>query len=199
MAPDSTVINDVLKETPDSSLPPAPPRPPSFMTYASSESGEMVIPIMHELPKWPKNCSKPPTNRYSRSFMSMPTRCPFPPSFFDNDSDDVDNVQYLPDEHTISSAQGCVLRAESGKETTLKQVVNNSPRTVIIFIRWFWCALCQQYIEELSESLKDGSAARLRLDELGTSVVIIGQGDWKMIAAYRSEFSFLGQLFFRAL
>ncbi|KAG0142489.1 hypothetical protein CROQUDRAFT_135552 [Cronartium quercuum f. sp. fusiforme G11] len=96
----------------------------------------------------------------------------------------------LPDDLAISRVQRCLLKTETGVCTTFKEVISRSPRTAVIFIRFFWCALCQTYVSKLSESLKDGSPARCRLQASGTKVILIGTGNWRMMASYRGECCF---------
>lgn len=91
----------------------------------------------------------------------------------------------LLDESATGLAQRCTLKTQSGNPITFKEIIGRSHRTVVIFIRFFWCALCQTYVEQISKSFPKNSEAYRNLKESGTRVVLIGTGDWRMIASYR--------------
>ncbi|WWD22297.1 hypothetical protein CI109_106788 [Kwoniella shandongensis] len=68
----------------------------------------------------------------------------------------------------------------ASRPTTSKTPVH---KTVIFFIRHFWCGQCQDYTFA-SLSLLDPVA----LEKAGIRVVIVSNGSWKMIKAYRRLF-----------
>lgn len=54
-------------------------------------------------------------------------------------------------------------------------------RTIVCFIRHFWCSLCQDYVD---------SIARVKpaiLEKYGMKLIVISNGSWKMIKGYKSE------------
>ncbi|KIJ31385.1 hypothetical protein M422DRAFT_266914 [Sphaerobolus stellatus SS14] len=52
-------------------------------------------------------------------------------------------------------------------------------RTIVVFIRNFFCGTCQQYVSQLTTVRPEA------LDQTGTSIVIIGCGDWLLLKNYR--------------
>ncbi|EGG10663.1 uncharacterized protein MELLADRAFT_74203 [Melampsora larici-populina 98AG31] len=91
----------------------------------------------------------------------------------------------LLDESSTSLAQRCVLKTQSGNPITFKEIIGRSHRTIVIFIRFFWCALCQTYVKEMSQRFSKRTEAFRKLKDSGTRIVLIGTGDWRMIASYR--------------
>ncbi|KAH9814894.1 hypothetical protein DFH28DRAFT_969733 [Melampsora americana] len=81
--------------------------------------------------------------------------------------------------------QECVLKDEAGGSIRFKDLLWKSHRTIVIFIRFFWCALCQTYVHQLSQTFFHGSEAAEKLELSLTRIVLIGTGDWRMIKAYR--------------
>ncbi|KAH8987096.1 AhpC/TSA antioxidant enzyme-domain-containing protein, partial [Lactarius hatsudake] len=56
-------------------------------------------------------------------------------------------------------------------------------RTVVIFIRHFWCPLCQDYLTSL---MRDGDHAAL--SRSGVRLIVIGCGSYGLIRSYRQIF-----------
>ncbi|RSH77633.1 uncharacterized protein EHS24_003193 [Apiotrichum porosum] len=54
------------------------------------------------------------------------------------------------------------------------------PRTVVFFIRHWWCGTCQDYTMESLSRLDSSLLAKNNV-----RVVVVGSGNWKIIAAYR--------------
>lgn len=88
----------------------------------------------------------------------------------------------------LDEAQRCVIKDEQGRKRLFRDVIR-SPRTIVIFLRFFWCAKCQDYVRSISKIFAPGTEERRKLDETKTTVIFIGSGSWKMIASYRA---FLG-------
>lgn len=158
-------------------------RSASLMTYRSSEDYESE----YQLPVWPKNI---PNFTSGPCPSHLSPKCAFPMDELSEGFVEME-PQLPPCELTVLSAQCSALMTESGQKITFKEVIGRSPRTIVIFIRNFYCPWCQKYLKHISESLQKGSSAGNQLAASETSLVVIGMGDWEMIASYRSEFSIL--------
>ena len=72
--------------------------------------------------------------------------------------------------------------AEKGQSASIAS--RRSPKTVVFFIRHFWCGQCQDYMFA-SLGLLDPEA----IAAAGIRVVIISNGSWKIIKSYRKLFN----------
>ncbi|KIO22597.1 hypothetical protein M407DRAFT_116751 [Tulasnella calospora MUT 4182] len=54
-------------------------------------------------------------------------------------------------------------------------------RTVVVFIRHFFCGMCASYVQALAKVPTDA------LDAAGTKIVLIGCGAWDMIPTYQGQ------------
>lgn len=79
--------------------------------------------------------------------------------------------------------EGRVLRCNAAKEKEASIASRPAPKTVVFFIRHFWCGQCQDYTFA-SLSLLDQFAVAAA----GIRVVIISNGSWKIIKAYKKLF-----------
>ncbi|KAL1413683.1 hypothetical protein Q8F55_001462 [Vanrija albida] len=104
-------------------------------------------------------------------------------------------VSRLPAERTLWEASERTVKDEDGNEVRFGDLFpsygdlarNNSvhpPKTVVIFVRHFWCGACQSYMEY---SLSKVDPAVVRAHNL--RVVLIGCGSWKSIKAYKGLFN----------
>ncbi|KAI0780580.1 AhpC/TSA antioxidant enzyme-domain-containing protein [Trametes elegans] len=65
-----------------------------------------------------------------------------------------------------------------GKEVTFGSLFHDQ-KTIVVFIRHFFCGNCQQYVIQLAAVRNDA------LDAANTRLVVVGCGDWKLIQSYR--------------
>lgn len=63
-------------------------------------------------------------------------------------------------------------------------VLFREQKTVVIFIRHFWCPLCQDYMYSLKST-----ASQDMLNQNGLNLIVIGNGSHSMIKSYRSMLS----------
>ncbi|GAA5851281.1 hypothetical protein JCM8547_004193 [Rhodosporidiobolus lusitaniae] len=85
----------------------------------------------------------------------------------------------------LAKAGAVTVYNASGEVIPLGQLFDNigaqgEGRAVVIFIRHFFCGLCQDYLTYLAAHLP----ASLLLDH-NIKLSIVGCGDWKLIAAYK--------------
>ncbi|KAI7945677.1 hypothetical protein MJO29_012065 [Puccinia striiformis f. sp. tritici] len=85
----------------------------------------------------------------------------------------------------LDEAEMCKVRDQQGNRTLFKDVIRHR-QTIVIFLRFFWCAKCQDYVRSISKFFAPGTEARQKLDDTNTTVVFIGTGSWKMIASYKA-------------
>ncbi|KAI0362497.1 hypothetical protein OH77DRAFT_1416770 [Trametes cingulata] len=83
----------------------------------------------------------------------------------------------LPSPEAIQKAAALNVFDESGKEVTFGSLFKDQ-KTIVVFIRHFFCGSCQQYVMQLASVRKEA------LDEAKTRLVVIGCGDWKLIKTY---------------
>ncbi|KAJ7064690.1 AhpC/TSA antioxidant enzyme-domain-containing protein [Mycena amicta] len=62
-------------------------------------------------------------------------------------------------------------------------------KTIIVFIRHFFCGGCKMYVEDLSKVPEQALAAA------GTKIILIGCGDWSAIAAYHEMTGYKGPIY----
>ena len=86
----------------------------------------------------------------------------------------------------LEEAQLCIVKDERGRKILFKDVIRHR-QTIVVFLRFFWCAKCQDYVRSISKFFEPGTAARKKLDDSNSTVVFIGTGSWQMISSYRGE------------
>ncbi|KAF7295214.1 hypothetical protein MIND_01060200 [Mycena indigotica] len=62
-------------------------------------------------------------------------------------------------------------------------------KTVVVFIRHFFCGSCKMYVEDLAQVPAAALAAA------GTRIVLIGCGDWAAIQAYHEMTGYAGAIY----
>ncbi|KAN0107714.1 AhpC/TSA antioxidant enzyme domain containing protein [Russula decolorans] len=62
-------------------------------------------------------------------------------------------------------------------------------KTIVVFIRHFFCGSCMQYVSQLTTVREDA------LKEASTKIALVGCGDWKLIENYKQETGFQGEIY----
>lgn len=102
------------------------------------------------------------------------------------------SVDKLVSKDRVLEASTCFVRDENGLPVCFSDLLpppgpveagKPTPKTVVFFIRTFWCGQCQDYTLA-SISILSPEA----LEKAGIRVVIIGHGSWKVLKAYRRLF-----------
>ncbi|KII85110.1 hypothetical protein PLICRDRAFT_145799 [Plicaturopsis crispa FD-325 SS-3] len=88
----------------------------------------------------------------------------------------------LPSTEALERAAELLVVAESGVRVPFGDLWRGQ-KTVVIFIRHFWCPLCQDYMTSISKNVDPAV-----LKEKGMSLVIISNGSHGMIKKYRQIF-----------
>ncbi|KAI0636624.1 AhpC/TSA antioxidant enzyme-domain-containing protein [Trametes polyzona] len=82
-----------------------------------------------------------------------------------------------PSSDFLSNAAALTVFDQDGKEVSFGSLINDQ-KTVVVFIRHFFCGTCQQYVVQLASVRKDA------LEQAGVRLVVVGCGDWRLIKHY---------------
>ncbi|OAX34946.1 hypothetical protein K503DRAFT_697783 [Rhizopogon vinicolor AM-OR11-026] len=88
----------------------------------------------------------------------------------------------LPTRRQLLEAASCNVVAENGLRVPFGDIFREQ-KTVVIFIRHFWCPLCQDYMASIVNTV-DPRVLR----QSGINLVIISNGSYNMIKSYRQIF-----------
>ncbi|KAL4066937.1 AhpC/TSA antioxidant enzyme-domain-containing protein [Scleroderma yunnanense] len=150
----------------DSAAPPSRPRispePPARVAHFRSQTMDGHL---RSIPKYLQD----------RSESLQPLTAPVPPySAFDEHA--------MPTSKQLMDAASCVVIAENGIRVPFSDILKDK-KTIVIFIRHFWCAMCQDYMFSLSSTVDPKL-----LKQANTNLVVIGNGSFNMIKSYRQIF-----------
>ncbi|KAL4790915.1 AhpC/TSA antioxidant enzyme-domain-containing protein [Aspergillus venezuelensis] len=93
----------------------------------------------------------------------------------------------IPCAQTLSQIADYKLLDRQGKELSFSDIVNgpNAPdRTLVLFVRHFFCGSCQEYLQRLSDTITDEV---LSSAPAPTSIAVIGCGEPSLIDFYAAE------------
>ncbi|KAG1727730.1 hypothetical protein EDB19DRAFT_1642877 [Suillus lakei] len=88
----------------------------------------------------------------------------------------------LPTKRQLLDAASCVVVAENGIRVPFGDLFRDQ-KTVVIFIRHFWCPLCQDYMFSIANTVDPQV-----LKQSGINLVVISNGSYNMIKSYRQIF-----------
>ncbi|KAI6042553.1 AhpC/TSA antioxidant enzyme-domain-containing protein [Pisolithus marmoratus] len=88
----------------------------------------------------------------------------------------------LPTPKQLTDAASCVVIAENGIRVPFGDLFKEQ-KTIVIFIRHFWCSLCQDYMFSLSSTVDPNL-----LKQADVNLVVVGNGSFNMIKSYRQIF-----------
>lgn len=109
------------------------------------------------------------------------------------EADEVFDVWRPPSQRRLWEAGTCNIRNEDGELVPFSDLFPTwedakpngpTPRTVLIFLRHFWCGPCQDYTLESISTLDPKLLAAHNI-----RVFIIGSGHWKLLKPYRTLFN----------
>ncbi|EIW60261.1 uncharacterized protein TRAVEDRAFT_120108 [Trametes versicolor FP-101664 SS1] len=83
----------------------------------------------------------------------------------------------IPATDVLAKAAALNVFDQSGKEVSFGSLIQDQ-KTVVVFIRHFFCGVCQQYVTQLASVRKEA------FDEASVRLIVIGCGDWKLIKNY---------------
>ncbi|KIM32203.1 hypothetical protein M408DRAFT_326845 [Serendipita vermifera MAFF 305830] len=87
------------------------------------------------------------------------------------------------DQTTLEEAAKTSVLSENGESVTFGSLFENQ-KTIVVFIRHFFCGICKMYVEELAKVPKSA------LDAAGTRIVVIGCGESSLIKMYKEDTHF---------
>ncbi|PWY74269.1 hypothetical protein BO70DRAFT_341059 [Aspergillus heteromorphus CBS 117.55] len=114
----------------------------------------------------------------------------FPPAPTDIAGDfqgEVNTDDQLPSAETLDQVASYTVLDREHKEHSFRDLyagVDAAPRTLVIFVRHFFCGSCQEYLRSLSDTITPDFLAQL---PTRTAVVIVGCGDPGLIDHYAAE------------
>ncbi|KAH9852686.1 AhpC/TSA antioxidant enzyme-domain-containing protein [Lenzites betulinus] len=82
-----------------------------------------------------------------------------------------------PSQDELATAAALTVFDSTGKEVTFGSLIKDQ-KTIVVFIRHFFCGICQQYVTQLASVRKDA------LEKAGVHLLVIGCGDWTPIKHY---------------
>ncbi|KAI0707772.1 AhpC/TSA antioxidant enzyme-domain-containing protein [Earliella scabrosa] len=94
----------------------------------------------------------------------------------------------LPDQATVAKAAALNVFDAEGNQLSFGSLFRDQ-KTIVVFIRHFFCGSCQQYVMHLASVRKDA------LEQANIRLVVIGCGDWKVINSYCKNTDFQGSMF----
>jgi len=86
----------------------------------------------------------------------------------------------VPTADVLATAAGLYVYAEDGTKVTFGSLVEDG-KTIVIFIRHFFCGVCKDFVTQL------GTVRKEALSAAGAKLVVIGCGEYHMIPAYRAD------------
>ncbi|CAI9637581.1 hypothetical protein GT037_008583 [Alternaria burnsii] len=98
------------------------------------------------------------------------------------DTPDVDSPRKLPTAEELSEALKIDVYDRDGKTKALGDLVKGQ-RTVLVFIRHFWCLNCQAYVRCISESIPLSNLPA------NTQILVVGCGSYQPIDTYATNSS----------
>jgi len=89
----------------------------------------------------------------------------------------------LLDENTLAAVADIPIFSEAGEQVNFASLYADK-KTVVVFIRHFFCGLCQSYLSELAKVPKEAFEAA------NTNIAVVGCGEWTLIKQYREDTEF---------
>jgi len=92
------------------------------------------------------------------------------------------------DKKTLETATDIHVFDSQGRQVRFGNIFADQ-KTVIVFIRHFFCGSCMQYVSQLATVREDA------LKEASTQLALVGCGDWKLIENYKRDSEFKGEIY----
>ncbi|KAH7884388.1 hypothetical protein F5I97DRAFT_1812652, partial [Phlebopus sp. FC_14] len=88
----------------------------------------------------------------------------------------------LPNPRQLMDAASCFVIAENGLRVPFGELFRDQ-KTIVIFVRHFWCPLCQDYMFSMSSTVDPKL-----LKQASMSLVVVGCGSYNMIKSYKRTY-----------
>ncbi|KAI5120579.1 hypothetical protein M0805_002529 [Coniferiporia weirii] len=96
--------------------------------------------------------------------------------------------QSTPNEQAIAAAAQATIFDNKGTKLAFADVFSSS-KTIVVFIRHFFCGMCQAYVSQLA------TVPEKALSDAGVKLAIIGCGEWQLIDNYKKDTGFKGEIY----
>ncbi|KAI0049926.1 hypothetical protein FA95DRAFT_1514890 [Auriscalpium vulgare] len=96
--------------------------------------------------------------------------------------------QSVLDAKTIDAAASVEVWNGKGEKVRFGSIFAEQ-KTIVVFIRHFFCGNCMQYVSQLTTVRKEA------LEEAGVKIALVGCGEWKLIENYKNDTGFEGEIF----
>lgn len=152
---------------------------PLSRPHTSSGLGSSKLAQVHSAPKVAHSRSLTMDGQLRSDLRYTPKPLPAPapaPSY------SVFDEHAMPTSKQLADASSCVVIAENGVRIPFSDIFKEK-KTIVIFIRHFWCPMCQDYMFSLSSSVDPKL-----LKQANVNLVVIGNGSFNMIKSYRQIF-----------
>ncbi|VDB89113.1 unnamed protein product [Peniophora sp. CBMAI 1063] len=93
------------------------------------------------------------------------------------------------DTQTLEKAAQLEVYNEKGEKVKFGSIFKDK-KTVVVFIRHFFCGICKQYVSQISSTVR-GEA----LQAANTDIVLVGCGEWELIKEYKEDTGFEGNVY----
>ncbi|KAJ3574268.1 hypothetical protein NP233_g1869 [Leucocoprinus birnbaumii] len=94
----------------------------------------------------------------------------------------------IPTENELRDAGALHVYDGEGNKVLFSELFADQ-KTIVVFIRHFFCGRCQEYVLALAQIPEN------RLQELNTRIVVIGCGEWQPIKSYSERIAFKGAMY----
>jgi len=94
----------------------------------------------------------------------------------------------LPEPSVLELASQCEIGNVEGAQIKFGSIFAQQ-KTVVVFIRHFFCGVCQGYVEQLA------AIPEAALESAGTKIAVIGCGEWKALQNYAEITGFRGPMY----
>ncbi|GLB43806.1 putative ahpC/TSA antioxidant enzyme [Lyophyllum shimeji] len=94
----------------------------------------------------------------------------------------------IPNQETIAKASKLEIFDGEGNKVAFGSLFE-SQKTIVVFVRHFFCGSCQAYVEGLASVPKEP------LEKANVSITVIGCGEWEPIKSYAESTRFHGPIY----
>ncbi|KAJ7350599.1 AhpC/TSA antioxidant enzyme-domain-containing protein [Mycena albidolilacea] len=94
----------------------------------------------------------------------------------------------LPEASVLELASKCEIEDDKGNKVLFGSLFADQ-KTVVVFIRHFFCGMCQLFVEQLA------AVPEAALEAAGAQIVVVGCGDFRGLENYRENTGFKGPIY----
>ncbi|KAG6915938.1 hypothetical protein DXG01_009204 [Tephrocybe rancida] len=94
----------------------------------------------------------------------------------------------IPDDKALSNAANLEVLDSQGNKVAFSSIFKEQ-KTIVVFIRHFFCGNCQMFVEQLA------AIPESTLSNNGIRIAVVGCGDWQPIQSYIEKTKFTGPIY----